>query len=80
MCKSTGQLTLTVFVYPQAESHEGTVATNIGAADRNFSLSLEENGRLVPQTQSGIMARSGSETIWLGTDADGMGAMEWPNR
>lgn len=46
---TTGQFTLAVFVYLDAPSPAGMIATNIGDDNGNFALSLNENG--VPQAK-----------------------------
>ncbi|MEW4486494.1 LamG-like jellyroll fold domain-containing protein [Thalassoglobus sp. JC818] len=43
---NTEQFSLTVFVYLEEASHIGTVATNLNDERGNFSLSLDESGKL----------------------------------
>ncbi len=114
----TGQFTLAVFVYLEAQTPGGTVATNMCDAEGNFALALDGNGRvqatirdsdgelrsvasdvllpfatwrhlvmtadgaqvkiyedgqLVARLLCAEMAASDSETIWFGTDAEGLG-------
>ena len=114
----TGRFTLAVFVYLEAKTPGGTVATNIRGAEGNFVLALDDKGRLqatirnsdgqlrsvaskvllplkawrfivmtadvdhlriyeggqlVASVPCAMMAASGSETVWFGTDAEGLG-------
>jgi len=43
---NTGQFTLSVFVYLETPTHDGTVATNIRGDEGNFALALNERGLL----------------------------------
>ncbi len=43
---STGQFSLTAFVYLEAPAHSAMIATNLHDGQGNFSLSLDENGLL----------------------------------
>lgn len=50
---STGQFSLTVFVYLEAPAHSAMVATNLHEGQGNFGLSLDENGLLEAAVRSG---------------------------
>ena len=50
---STGQFSLTAFVYLEAPAHSAMVATNLHDGQGNFGLSLDENGLLQATVRSG---------------------------
>ncbi len=59
---STGQFSLTVFVYLEATAHSAMVATNLHDGHGNFGLSLDENGLL----QAAIRTSDGEITSITG--------------
>lgn len=67
---STGQFSLTVFVYLEAPAHSAMVATNLHDGQGNFGLSLDENGLLQATIRSGdgdVLPIAGNSVLPLKT-------------
>ncbi|TWU44804.1 FecR protein [Rubripirellula tenax] len=67
---STGQFSLTVFVYLETPAHGAIVATNLDGERGNFGLSLNENGMLqasVRRRNDDVLSVSGGSVLPLKT-------------